>query len=526
MSHERVGAGVVTLRTWPLRPAAACTVVGALACADLALVDEEFAVAPRPALAVGVVLFLALTVVALRPLRVEATSAGLRLDRVVGPRRQVPWDGVGEVLVRHGARARTLSVRVRQRRRGALADVPETRRSGSFDAFVAEVRAAGVRVVEEDRSRRRLAAVAAGAAQALVGLAPALVAVAFLTVLPIPGRYLLEPGIVVPGATHLRVAGQALRSPAGGVHLVAASTRPASLALLLSARGQPATEVGSRADILGSDPPEVAEEVDRQFTSAAAVEAVAAAWRSVGVPVSLWGAGVELVSVPPSLRSQLRPEDVVEALDGHPTPHPRELHRVLEHARSRVVLTIRRGPRRLELTIPRHEFARPDRPALAPAEVRLVGAPQPITIDAQGVEGNSAGLAWALAVVDHLEGLSAEPERVVVTGALSLDGTVHPVGAVPQKAAAATAARAALLLVPAEQAAEARRHVGAAVQVVGVRTLREAVAVLTTPAAPRPAGPAAGLERTKFRAPFRPAGAAARTTNMGRALTEREVRGS
>lgn len=104
--------------------------------------------------------------------------------------------------------------------------------------------------------------------------------------------------------------------------------------------------------------------------------------------------------------------------------------------------------------------------------------PFPITIDTDDVGGPSAGLALTLGILDRLTpGSLTGGEVIAVTGEIEPDGSVGEVGGVAQKAVAATRAGAALILVPATEAAEARRHAGDT-PVVGVASLDDALVAL------------------------------------------------
>lgn len=116
-----------------------------------------------------------------------------------------------------------------------------------------------------------------------------------------------------------------------------------------------------------------------------------------------------------------------------------------------------------------------------------VNLPQNVGIDSGEVVGPSAGLAFALYLVDALRRDQdlLRGRYVVATGALAPDGRVLPVGRVRQKALAAQAAKRDLLLVPAPNAEEARKAVTdscgggtGCIRVVGVRSVAEAVRLL------------------------------------------------
>lgn len=116
----------------------------------------------------------------------------------------------------------------------------------------------------------------------------------------------------------------------------------------------------------------------------------------------------------------------------------------------------------------------------------VVGLPRPVTIDADGVAGPSAGLAVALFVYDAVADDDLLKGRsVVATGELTLDGRVLPVERVRQKAIATQRSGADLLVVPREDVEEAVAGVDEAcsssvrcVRVVPVGSVREAVDLL------------------------------------------------
>ncbi len=110
-----------------------------------------------------------------------------------------------------------------------------------------------------------------------------------------------------------------------------------------------------------------------------------------------------------------------------------------------------------------------------------LGAPKTsaLTISTEGITGGSGGLMFTLAAMDAVTaGELTRGRRVAGTGRIGKDGTVGGVLRVEDKARAAAGAGADLFLVPAGQITEGRRGAGS-LRVVGVRTLDEAVRVLT-----------------------------------------------
>ena len=103
-----------------------------------------------------------------------------------------------------------------------------------------------------------------------------------------------------------------------------------------------------------------------------------------------------------------------------------------------------------------------------------------MTIDPGNVVGPSAGLAFALEIMEKLGRNVDRGYRVAATGAVDLDGRVEPIGGVKQKTIEAASSDVDILLVPAgENAADARRYAGG-VRVVPVHSFEQALRVLKT----------------------------------------------
>ena len=111
------------------------------------------------------------------------------------------------------------------------------------------------------------------------------------------------------------------------------------------------------------------------------------------------------------------------------------------------------------------------------SDIRL---PIDVEIDLGGVGGPSAGLAFALDIVEELRGDVDRGLDVAATGAIELDGDVLPIGGVKQKVIGARRTGADVFLVPAgDNAAEARRHAGD-LRIIPVESFRQALRELAT----------------------------------------------
>ena len=194
--------------------------------------------------------------------------------------------------------------------------------------------------------------------------------------------------------------------------------------------------------------------------------------------------GVVVASVLPGrpAEGKLRTGDVVEEVDGHPVAGPADLRRRIAAGAGRAVrFRVRREGRTRVVSV------RPVRDAEAGTVVGIqVGEsvdadlPLDVRIDTGDVGGPSAGLAFALALLEELGRDVDGGRRVAVTGALALDGTVVPVGGIEQKVIGARRAGADVFVVPAgDNAREARRHADG-LRIVPVQSFRQALQRLAT----------------------------------------------
>jgi PDZ domain-containing protein len=113
--------------------------------------------------------------------------------------------------------------------------------------------------------------------------------------------------------------------------------------------------------------------------------------------------------------------------------------------------------------------------------------PFKITISLSDIGGPSAGLMFALAVVDKLTPRSVNGGMAVAgTGQIDDQGNVSPIGGIPFKLVAARNAGATVFLTPADNCSEALTHVPSGLRLVKVTTLSSAISELADLQAGRP----------------------------------------
>jgi PDZ domain-containing protein len=213
--------------------------------------------------------------------------------------------------------------------------------------------------------------------------------------------------------------------------------------------------------------------------SASQKVAVVVALESLGYQVPT---EAEVVRVQPGAPAEgkLEPGDVILAARGRRIGSPLELFEAMRAHRpgNPVAVTIRRSGQTRRLVVGTKPADDDKNRAVMGVLVDLeVDPPVDVRINAGDIGGPSAGLAFALDVVDELGRDIDGGRRIAVTGALTLDGAVEAIGGIKQKAIGAQEAGADVFLVPDGNAREARRHAGD-LEVIAVSTFAEALARL------------------------------------------------
>lgn len=106
--------------------------------------------------------------------------------------------------------------------------------------------------------------------------------------------------------------------------------------------------------------------------------------------------------------------------------------------------------------------------------IPVANFPFPVLISSGRIGGPSAGLMWALGVMDLLEpGDLTGGRRLAGTGALDIEGRVYPIGGIRLKVRAAEEAGADVFLVPTANLGEAE-EAAETIELVPVRTIGDA----------------------------------------------------
>jgi PDZ domain-containing protein len=301
--------------------------------------------------------------------------------------------------------------------------------------------------------------------------------------------YTLGPGPARNVAELVHVEGERVYPSDGGFFLttVAVSTREVSLFEGLVAWLDPAVSLISREDLV---PKGLTDEQYSQYNALDMEEskygAVLAAMRAVGVDSPpLPGARVIGVAGGFPAEGHLKQGDLIVGVDGFEVTDPRgAVERVVAKPVGAIIeIEFVREDKHMTTEVKTIESPLKDQKGIPVIGVRLAPAfllPSRlhVTIDSQNIGGPSAGLAFALTVVDVLtpEDLT-RGHLVAVTGTILGDGRVGPVGGVEFKVRAAEREGADVFLVPAIEVAQAR-NVAKDIKVIGVETLADAIAEL------------------------------------------------
>ncbi|UDY34868.1 YlbL family protein [Dermatobacter hominis] len=377
--------------------------------------------------------------------------------------------------------------------------------------------------LEARRRRRRRRWVWGG-----VGLV-VLAVIAGVLFIPTP-YYLFQPGSVRPAETRIDVTGAESYETDGDVLFTTVYVDQATLATLLRGVLDDAVEVKTEEEVYGPDGRDASRQVNQQRMDLSKLIATKVGLEYLGYPAEFTARGARVLGVNEEGGSvgKLRVGDVITSIDGHEVQLPGDIQVGLQGKAPGDVVTVtaRRGDGDDAATVeeqitlgaaPTEDDAgtsttqstttttapatgapadaaaptttmapRAERPVLGvsvePADPS-VESPVHVAIDSGDVTGPSAGLAWALAVVDRLTPESlTDGTDVAVTGEILSDGTVGPIGGIVQKVAAVKRAGVSTFLYPAstdEAEQRAMREVaGDDVRLVPVGTLKEAVEAL------------------------------------------------
>ncbi|WP_438352600.1 YlbL family protein [Microbacterium sp. CJ88] len=181
----------------------------------------------------------------------------------------------------------------------------------------------------------------------------------------------------------------------------------------------------------------------------------------------------------------LQKGDIVRAADGTPVTDAAGLRAIVNGKQGAPVdVTIERAGQEQTVSITPQESTAADGTKTWLVGVTLLtdfSFPIDVTIQLNDVGGPSAGMMFALGIIDTLTpGSLTGGQKVAGTGTITADGTVGPIGGIRQKLYGAAGAGASWFLAPAANCNEVVGHVPSGLRVFSVQKLGDALTALQT----------------------------------------------
>jgi PDZ domain-containing protein len=209
--------------------------------------------------------------------------------------------------------------------------------------------------------------------------------------------------------------------------------------------------------------------------------ATTAALRQLGYEVTSRVAVGAVVEGAPAL-GKLKAGDTILAVDGQPISTPEQVGKLIRAHQpgEKVAITVERDGKRLELSVPTRASAEDPSAAVVGIVPREVAKyPFEVEIQLKDVGGPSAGLMFALGIIDRLNVEDITGGAFVAgTGTIDDAGKVGPIGGIQQKLVAARDAGATVFLTPAANCSDAAAATPDGLRLVRVDDLGGALSAL------------------------------------------------
>jgi PDZ domain-containing protein len=212
------------------------------------------------------------------------------------------------------------------------------------------------------------------------------------------------------------------------------------------------------------------------------------ALRELGYRVPISPGGVRIVAVTSGSHAGgvVRPGDVIVAANGKKVRTRTDLAAVLAGIKpgGKVKITVRRGGKKLTFSIrTTADTQNPKRTIIGvlPIQALSVRLPFPIKFNLRKVGGPSAGLAFALELLEKKGRDVDRGYKVAATGEIQLNGSVTRIGGIKQKTIGARKSHVDVFLVPVDgdNARDAKRY-GDGLRIIPVKSFQQALQALAT----------------------------------------------
>ena len=215
--------------------------------------------------------------------------------------------------------------------------------------------------------------------------------------------------------------------------------------------------------------------------------ATAAAACELGYPK---GFGVDSIAADSPNQATLRPGDRFVSVDGTKVANDRDLRTVLAAHKAGDKLSIeliRDGKTQSVTAVLGAPLSGNSTPRLGITVTTGCLPPFGVTLSLSGIGGPSAGLMFALGIIDKVSDHDLTHGRFIAgTGSIDPSGAVGQIGGISLKMIAARRAGATVFLAPASNCADVRGNIPSGLQVIKVSTLHDAIGSLDALAANQP----------------------------------------
>lgn len=180
---------------------------------------------------------------------------------------------------------------------------------------------------------------------------------------------------------------------------------------------------------------------------------------------------------------KLQKDDVITSVDGVKVTGAGRLTQLIQGKPAGTTLTIgyTRAAKAGTVPITTKADKSGDRPRIGIQVDQRQPHPFTVSIDLDEVGGPSAGLMFTLGIIDKLEPADLTGGKIIAgTGTIDDNGSVGPIGGIPQKLVGAKKAGAQLFLVPIDNCAEALKNAVPGLPMAEVATVDDALTAIRT----------------------------------------------
>jgi Lon-like protease len=214
--------------------------------------------------------------------------------------------------------------------------------------------------------------------------------------------------------------------------------------------------------------------------------ATVVALHALGKKVTFTPAGAVVEEVEPGLPAynRLAPADVIVAIDGKKVASPADVSKLMsgKPIGTTFKFSFLRGAQRQSLALTTTAAKPGSKKGIVGIIVgpnETIHLPIKISINAHDVDGPSAGLAFALDVLQKLGRNVDHGYKIAATGQIFPNGQVGPIGGIKQKTIGAREAGVEAFLVPKANAATARKYADG-LRIIPVNSFQQALHALAT----------------------------------------------